>query len=86
LLWGPFGRFAERRHAHHLPRFDAVAGLGTLAVEPDLAGAQQLLQPAVAEPGEVPLEPAVEPLVRVFLSDLDLLHAAHGRETARKAG
>jgi hypothetical protein len=34
----------------------------------------------------VPLEPAVEPLVGIFVSDLDLLHAAHGRETARKAG
>src|SRR5262245_11500905 len=49
------------RQADGLAGLDAVPGLSTLAVEPHLAGAQELLQSAMAEIGAVPLEPAVEP-------------------------
>ena len=62
LAW-PLGR-SQRRHADRLARGEAQAGLGAPAVDPHLAGAQELLQPAVAELGEAPPEPAVEPEVR----------------------
>ena len=50
-----------RRQAHSLAGRDAVGGFDALAVEADLAGAQQLLQPSVIERRIVPLEPAVDP-------------------------
>src|SRR5215469_12528950 len=49
----------QRRHADALPGSDAIAGVDALAVESNLAGAQQLLEPAMAQLGEMPLEPAV---------------------------
>ncbi len=48
------------RHADRLSRHHPVAGFGALAVDPDLAGAQQLFEPAVSKCRVVPLEPAVE--------------------------
>ena len=68
---------AERWHAHPVAGRKAGAGAGALAVHPDLAGAQQLLQAAVAESGVVPPEPAVEPLVAVLRRDLQGGDACH---------
>ena len=68
---------AERRHAHPVAGRKACAGTGSLAVHPDLARAQQLLQAAVAEGGVVPPEPAVEPLVAVLGRDLERGDACH---------
>ena len=54
---------------------------GAAAVDPDLAGAQQLLEPAMAEAGEMALEPAVEPDLGLVLVDRDGLYAAHRRRS-----
>ena len=51
---------SERRDADRLARRHPVAGLGALAVDPDLAGAQQLFEPAMGERRIMPPEPAVE--------------------------
>ena len=52
---------------------DTVAGLGTTAVQPYLASAEQLFQPAMAERRIVTLEPAVEPDAVLVHRDLRLL-------------
>ena len=64
-------RLGQRRHPDRLAGADRVTGPGAFAVDPDLAGAQQLFQPAVAQAGIVPPEPAVPELGR--------LHARPGR-------
>ena len=56
---------AERRHADHLAGLDAGVGLGAAAIDADLAGAQQLLQMAEAQPRKMRLEPAIEPHARL---------------------
>ena len=43
----------QRRHPDFLPGFQPLSGFGALAVDPDLARAQQLLQPAEADFGIV---------------------------------
>ncbi len=58
-----------------LPRLDAVASLGALAVEPHLPRAQQLLQRAMAERGIMPLEPAIQTDAVIVLRDLDRFDA-----------
>src|SRR3546814_11358059 len=65
--------------------FQARARLGAPAVDADLARAQQLLQAAMPEFGEVQAKPAVEPHVRLagrHFSNLDAAHRA-GREAKR---
>ena len=68
------------RQADGLAGLDAILALGALAVDADLAGAQKLLQGAVAQLGEMALEPAVEPQAGLVVDDgsgLDL-GVAHG--------
>ena len=70
---------AQGRHADQLARRQALAGLDPLAVEPELAGAAQLLQLAEGQGRVVRLGPAVEPpalLVLPHLDVVDLIHAA----------
>jgi hypothetical protein len=55
------GRLAQGRHADRLSRLEAQRGLGAAAIDPDLAGAQQLLQPSMRDAGEMTVKPAVEP-------------------------
>src|SRR5688572_32122958 len=57
------------RQADGLAGLDAILALGALAVDADLAGAQKLLQGAVAEFREVALEPAVEPQAGLVVDD-----------------
>ena len=59
------------------PGVDRIAGAGALAVDPDLPGAQQLFEPAVAEAGIMPLEPAVEPAGAVLRPHRDGFDAGH---------
>ena len=63
--------------AHDLPRLQPLARLGALAVDPHLAGAQELFEPAMAEAGEMTLEPAVEPKLGLVFADGDGGDAAH---------
>ena len=51
---------AERRDADLLALHQPVASLGAPPVDAHLPGAQQLLEPAVADFGKIPFEPAVE--------------------------
>ena len=95
----PRGRFpsgraslaeAERRHADRLARIEAQAGFGAPAVDPHLAGPQQLLQPAVAELGEAPPEPAVEPETGLVAGHGQVLNArffgvGHGGRSLRES-
>ncbi len=73
---GLFG-VRQRRHADALAGFEPRVGLRAAAVDADLARAQELLQRAVGDVREAPLEPAVEPRARLAGCDLDDLHAAH---------
>ena len=83
----PASRSPKRRHADDLARRTRSRGLGALAVEADLAGAQQLLQPAMAEAGEMPLEPAVEADLGIIGRDRDGLNLSHAANlTAAGAG
>ena len=70
-------RGGERRHADGLAGRKARVGLGSPAVDPHLAGAQQLLQPAVVQGREVTAKPAIKPklgLARRHGPELDLAH------------
>ena len=67
----------ERRDANALPGAQAGAGLRAPAVDPHLTGAQQLLQPAVAQGGEVAAEPAIEPELGLVRGDRAQLDPAH---------
>ena len=62
---------------HHLAGLDADTSLGPLAVEANLASAQQLLQAAMAERREVTPEPTVEPQPLLVLSHRALVDFAH---------
>ncbi len=53
-------RRIERRDADRLARGQPVAGLGALAVDPDLPGAQQLFEPAMGQRRVMAPEPAIE--------------------------
>ena len=66
------------RQTHGLAGLDAVLALDPLAVEPDLAGAQELLQRAVAQLREMTLEPAVQPKPGLVVGDGARLDAAEG--------
>jgi hypothetical protein len=87
-------RRRQGRHADALSRGDAVARIGAFAVKPDLARAQQLFEPAMAEFGEMPLEPAVETDFGVLGrhgQGLDATHAPHpsgagGHDPSRALG
>ena len=74
----PWRRGAERRHANFLPRRQPRRRPDTRPVDPDLAGAQQLLEPAMGKVGEMLTEPPVEAPVGVGVGDLDGLDAGHG--------
>src|SRR5690606_40962288 len=67
----------ERRHAYHLPRLQAGRSAAAAAIDPDLAGAQQLLQAAMAELGKVAAEPTVEAESVLVLGYGQGTHAAH---------
>ena len=54
-------RVGQRRHANGLAFGEPRARLGPAAVDPHLARAQQLLEPAMRQAGIMGLEPAVEP-------------------------
>ena len=62
----------QRRHANGLTRGEPCARLGAAAVDPNLAGAQQFLEPAVRQVGVMAPEPAVEP--HAVLAGLDRPH------------
>src|SRR5581483_5352024 len=91
----PLARLGRRRRsdagrqAHGLPLLDPVLALDALAVEPYLAGAQELLQRAMTQIREMPLEPAVEPQARLVAGDgarLDLAATlAHGGQPKGQA-
>src|SRR5207245_508850 len=71
---------------HRLAGFDPVLGLDPLAVEPHLAGAQEFLEGAVAEIGEVPMEPAIQPQARLVArhgARLDPARLAHSATALR---
>ncbi len=73
------GQVTQGRDAHLLAGFHTLAGLDPLAVEPELAGAAQLLHLAKGECREMRLDPAIEAPARLFLAHLnviDLIHAA----------
>ena len=73
------------RQADGLAGLDAILALGALAVDADLAGAQKLLQGAVAQLGEMALEPAVEPQAGLVVDDgsgLDAGGRGHGNAHA----
>src|SRR6266700_4622503 len=55
-----------RRNADHLPRLQAVARAGALAIDANLAGAEQFLQRTVTERRIMALEPAIETHARVL--------------------
>jgi hypothetical protein len=57
--WG-YCALAQRRNPDLLPRLEPGVGSRAPTLDADLAGAQQLLQPAVAQFGEATLEPAIE--------------------------
>jgi hypothetical protein len=71
---GPLG---QRGDADGLAGGEAGAGLDALAVDPELAGAEQLLEGAVGDDGEVLADPAVEPPALLLAPDLAGLDAAH---------
>ena len=48
-----------RRHSDRLAGSDAIGSLDALAIETNLSGAEQLLEPSVRQRRIVPLEPAV---------------------------
>ena len=78
------------RQADRLARLDTVLALGALAVDPDLTGAQQLLQRAVAQFGEVALKPPVEAHASLVVRDgaildLGLLATTTGRAVTHGA-
>ena len=58
------------RHAHLLAGLQPRVGLHALGVDPHLARAQQLLQVAVADVGEMHAEPAVEAQAGLVARDL----------------
>ena len=60
VIGGRGRRRIERRDADRLARGQPVAGLGALAVDPDLPGAQQLFEPAMGQRRVMPPEPAIE--------------------------
>ncbi len=66
-----------RRQAHDLSRVDARLAVGALAVEPDLALAQQLLDPPLGQAGDAATQPAIEALVGVLSPDFYQFDAAH---------
>ena len=79
------GSLGERRDADALAGAQARFGVRPPAIDPDLAGAQQLLQPAVAELGEMPAEPAIEAELGLVGSDRAHLDRAHRPLRARAA-
>ncbi len=72
-----------RRQADHLAGGDAVGRLHPLAVEPDLPGAQQLLQPAMGQRRVVPLEPAVDADAVLVMGDAGGVGHVRARAPAR---
>ena len=64
-------RLGQRRHPDRLAGRDRVAGAGALAVDPDLAGAQQFFEVPVAQPRIMPPKPAVEPAGALRFLDND---------------
>src|SRR5262249_41624677 len=76
--WRRRGKIAQRRHADDLAGDNPIAGARALSVQANLARPQQLLEPAVAEAGEVPTEPAIEPDLAVIGGNGNGLNAAHG--------
>ena len=81
---GGWWRLRQRRHPDRLAGRNGIAGAGSLAVDADLAGAQQLFELAVAEPGIVPPEPAVEPPRAVFRPHRYGFDAGHCPVAARR--
>ncbi len=69
------GQFRQRRQAHLLPRGQAGAGLGALAIHPDLAGAQQLVDQALRQIGDAAAQPAIEAGVGLRGGRADVRHS-----------
>src|SRR5258708_19850895 len=64
------GLVGQGRDTDRLTGRDPVTGLGTFAVDADLAGAQQFFEAAMAERRVVALEQAAEPCGSVPVPDL----------------
>ena len=80
-LGGSFGLClagAQWRDADFLALGQAQTRLGAPALDPDLTGAQEFLQPAMGEGGKVTPEPTVEPDAVIRRLDASCLHPAQG--------
>ena len=69
---------ADRWQADDVPGRDPLLGLGPLAVDPDLALAQQPVYAGLRQPLEGPDQPVVEALAVVALRHLDVARLAAG--------
>jgi hypothetical protein len=67
----------ERRDANRLTGAETRIGLRAPAIHPNLPGAQQFLQPAMAELGEMTPEPAIEADLVLVGADRPGLDCAH---------
>jgi hypothetical protein len=63
------GHVGERRNSDGLARSEPRARLGAAAIHPHLAGAQELLEPAMRQRGVMGPEPAIEPHAVFALGD-----------------
>ena len=81
---GP-GQIAQRRHPDALAGLQPGRSLDPSTIDPDLSGAAQLFQPAVAEAGKTAAKPAVEPEPGLVLGNgngLDTAHVVNPRTAA----
>ena len=69
---------AHRRNAHLIARGDARVGLGALAVDAHLAGAQDAVDQAFRHPLELPAKEIVDALAIAIFGDLNHAHAGAG--------
>jgi hypothetical protein len=80
LLLVRIGRVGQRRHAHLRAGRQLGVGLHARAVDPHLAGAEQLVELDVVQVGPAALEPAVHAnpvLARVHIERAYFFHAAN---------
>ncbi len=67
----------HRRDSHLLAGLYTRVGLHPAAIDADLAGTEQLLQRAEAEPRIMDLEPPVEPHTGLVLAHVPMFNASH---------
>jgi hypothetical protein len=69
--YSPLRHIVQRRYANKLSGRKAQVALGAPAVDANLTCAEELLQPAMADPREVTLEPPIKPLLGLTWIDGD---------------